>query len=203
MKTQNTSFNVPKGTKHGTHFRKHCDNGVKVIERTPISYLPSCMSSPCGKKDTPPLSPSPLPLVVARDFENQTKIGWLQALMVLLGNNWVEIQNFYIQSLGENTSGKRWISSLIRKMWCVAWDFCKFCNHTLHATEGPRKLEMIYIINKIVTHQLEKGVIGLLAWCHFLFRTSIHTLLTQPIQQLHPIWQPPLAQDDASAPTPT
>ena len=103
--------------------------------------------------------------------------------MELLENDWEEIQNLYIQSLGENTSGKRWISFLINKMWDIAWDLLNFWNHTLHTTEGPRKLDAIDLINKRVTHQLEKGSMGLPTRCHFLFHTSIRTMLTRPIRQ--------------------
>ena len=100
-----------------------------------------------------------------------------------MANSWAEIQNLHLQSLGENTSGKIWISSLIRKMWDIAWDFCNFRNHTLHATEGLIKLEILDIINKRVTCHLKKGFIGLLTQCHFLFHTPIHTLITRPIRK--------------------
>ena len=79
------------------------------------------------------LSSYPHSLPVARAFENQTKIGCLKALMGLLENNCPEIQTPHLQSLVENTSGKIWISLLIRKIWDVAWDFWNFRNHNLHA----------------------------------------------------------------------
>ena len=94
-----------------------------------------------------------------------------------------EIQNLHLQSLGAKTTGKIWISSLISKMWDVAWDLWNFRNHTIYATECPRKIEIINLINKRVTRHPEKGTIGLPIRCHFLFHTSIHTLITRPIQQ--------------------
>ena len=156
---------------------KHCDNGGNKTELHPIWYRPSFMESHLGKKDPPPLA-------VARAFEKQTKIGWLQALMGLLAKNWVEIQNRHLQSLGENTPGKIWTSSLIRELWDSAWDFWDFWHRTLHATDGPIKIEIIELINKRVTRHLKKRGIGLPTRCHFLFHTSIHTLLTHPIRQL-------------------
>ena len=68
-------------------------------------------------------------------------------------------------------------------MWYVACYFWNFLNHTLHATEGPRKLEIIDLINKRVTCYLKKVFIGLSIRCHFLFPTSIHTLISCPIRK--------------------
>ena len=137
-----------------------------------------------------------------RIFENQTNIGWLKALMGLLAKNWSEVQNLHIQFLGSKTSGKIWISLLIRKIWDVAWEFWNFRNNTLHGPEGPRKLDIIDLINKGVTRHLEKGSIGLPTQFHFLFHTSIHTLLTRPIRKRLPRLQSTPAQYDASAPNP-
>ena len=72
-----------------------------------------------------------------------------------------EIQNRHLQLLGAKTTGKRWISSLIRKLWDTAWDFWIFGNHTLHVTHGPRKIEILYLIEKRVTIHMKKGSIGL------------------------------------------
>ena len=132
-------------------------------------------------------TPSPLPIAMDRAFENQTKIGWLQALMEILANNWSETQNLHLKSQGANNPGKIWISLLIRKLWDVSWDFWNFRNHALHATDGPRKLNITELINNRVTCNLKKGSIGLPTRCHLLFHTSIQTLLTRPIRQ-HLSW---------------
>ena len=108
-------------------------------------------------------------------------MGCLQDLMGILENNWSEIQNLHLQSLGANTSGKIWISLLIKKIWDVVSYFWNFWNHTLHAIEGPRKLHIIDIINKRFSCHHKKVSIGLPFRCHFLFHTSIHTLLICPI----------------------
>ena len=132
---------------------------------------------------------NPLSIAVAISFENQTIICWIQSIMGILSNNWSKIENLHLQSLGAKTSDKIWISLLIGKMWYVAWDFCNFRNHTIHATDGPIKLEIIeFIIKRVTCHlekrsHLEKGSIGLPTRCFFLFHTSIHTLIVRPIRQ--------------------
>ena len=69
---------------------------------------------------------TPPPLDEARAFKNQTNIGWPQALMGLKAGFWAEIQNMHLQLLGAKTTDKRWISSLIKKLWDTAWDFGVF-----------------------------------------------------------------------------
>ena len=103
--------------------------------------------------------------------------------MGLLSNNWAEIQNLHLQSLAANTSCKRWIYLLMIKLWYVAWYLWYFWNHTIHATDGPIKLEIIKLVHKRDTRNLGKGGIGIPTRCHSLFHTPTHTLLTCPIRQ--------------------
>ena len=122
--------------------------------------------------------------------------------MGLLANNRTYIQNLNPQSLGAKTSVKIWIFSLIRKMWNVAWDFWNFRNHTLCATEGPRKLEIIYLINKRVTYHLKNNLLATQYDATSCF--TIPSTLCSPILSVnaYPRCQPPPAQDDAYALTP-
>ena len=99
-----------------------------------------------------------------------------------LSNNSTEIQNLHFQSPGVKTSGKICISLLIRRMGGVAWDFWNLRNHTVYVKEVPRKLKIIYLINKRVTCQIEKVSMGLLTRFQFLLHTLIHTLITRPIR---------------------
>ena len=135
------------------------------------------------RKGQMPSNPPPQPLDVARDFENQTNIGWLQALIGLTEGSWDEIQNMHLQLLEKKTTGKRWISYLLRKLWDTAWYFWSFWNHTLHATDIPRKTEILDMIDKKVTLHINKGITGLPSHFHFMFPTSIHTLINCPVRQ--------------------
>ena len=89
-----------------------------------------------------------LPLPVTREFYNQKKIVWLQALMVPTSSNCTNIQNLHLQYLGTKDIGKRWISAFIRKLWDMAWDVWKHQNHTLYSTDGPMKVEILIFIEK-------------------------------------------------------
>ena len=65
---------------------------------------------------------TPLPFSVFKAFKNQEEIGWIQALMGITAYNWAEIKNIHLQYIGAKTTGKIWISSLIREFWDTAWD---------------------------------------------------------------------------------
>ena len=123
------------------------------------------------------------PLDVANYFEKQIYIGWIQVIMGLLANNWSEIQNLHLQLLGRKTTGEIWIYALIRKIWDISWDSRNFWNHMIYVTDGSSKLWIIELVKNRVTYQLEKWATGLLTICHFIFHTSIHTLLSRPIRQ--------------------
>ena len=64
----------------------------------------------------------------------------------------------------------RWISSLTGKLWNTAWYIWNIRNHTIHATDGPRKMEIIALIDTRVSLHFNKGTQGLPKICHFLFK---------------------------------
>ena len=97
--------------------------------------------------------------------------------MVLTALNWDEIQNLNLQLLGAKTTGKRWVSDLIWKFWDTAWDVWNY------HTDGPRKIEIIKLIDKRFTYHLNKCRQGLISHCHFLLLKSTHTLLDRPVYQ--------------------
>ena len=99
-----------------------------------------------------PLQPPPsLPILVDNVFKKQTDLGWLQALMGLIYQNWAEVQNAYLGSLGAKISGVIWISALITKLWNRSWDIWSFRNHIIHATDGPKKKKILALINRRVS----------------------------------------------------
>ena len=69
-----------------------------------------------------PLPPPNLPTQVESEFNKQNNIGWFQALTGILSHDWSETQNIYLKSLIDKVTGQRWLSSLIRKLWDIAWD---------------------------------------------------------------------------------
>jgi hypothetical protein len=52
----------------------------------------------------------------------QDKIGWKEAFEGRWHTSFAQVQNAYFRSLGFARTGRRWLISLIRKMWEIAWD---------------------------------------------------------------------------------
>ena len=103
--------------------------------------------------------------------------------MGLISHDWAELQNTYLRSLGAKISGVRLILALTRNLWYTAWEICNFRNHTLHATGGPQKTEILGLINTRVSRHFNIGISGLPIRCHLLLKTNIHTLLSRPVCQ--------------------
>ena len=54
--------------------------------------------------------------------EAQTKIGWKHLVDGFFVHQWAETQQKYYSLLQRRTSGKRWLSQLLRHLWQIAWD---------------------------------------------------------------------------------
>ena len=120
-------------------------------------YLP-------GARATPP-PPPPLPRPLSREFIKQGEIGWLQSLMGLMSQNWAQSWSFHLQSLGDNITGERWISSIIRKIWDISWGVWNYKNKKPHAIYGPPKIEILKTTNEIITYHFIRGITGLPQIC--------------------------------------
>ena len=139
-------------------------------DKAATSIIPSILHGiTICRKGQPPQPPTYIPTPVDNALKKQTNIGWLQALMGLISHDCVEVQNTYLRLLGEKTSGVRWISALIRNLWNTAWGIWKFRNHTLHATNVPKKTKILPLINTRVSLHFNRGIPGLPLRCHFLF----------------------------------
>ena len=106
-----------------------------------------------------------------------------------------------IQYLGDKVTGRRWISSLIMKLWDIAWDMWNYRNHTLHDSDGPTKAAVLTHANSRISYHFNRGTIGIATRCHFLFKTKENILLSlQIIKKLGCIAATPCAQRWAQRP---
>ena len=135
------------------------------------------------------LSSPPLPLQVSISFKNQANDVWLQAPMGLIACEWGYIHTIYLQYLGANIAGRWWVSSLIGNLWVDYWYIFNYRNHTLHATDGPTKIDILDRIDTINNYHFLTGVTGPPQIFRFLFKTNSPTLLPCPVcQQLSCIY---------------
>ena len=120
--------------------------------------------------------PTLLPKPVTNALKKQSKSDWVQELIGLLSHNWADIPNSYLQSISDKITGKICNYSYMKKIWDTAWDIWDYRNHTLHATYGLIKTEIITRINTRVIYHFHRGMKGPPIILHFTFKTNIHAL---------------------------
>ena len=128
------------------------------------------------------LHPTNIPTQVEEVFNKQNNIGCLQALTWLLAQEWAETHNAYLKYLGAKVTGWIWVSSLIRKLWDIAWDIWNYRNHTLKTSDLPTKATLLTHANTRISYHFNRGTIRLATTCHFLFKTKENNLLYIPIR---------------------
>jgi hypothetical protein len=73
------------------------------------------------------LIPLNIPIIEAQD-----KIGWRSFLEGRVSLSWRLHQASFYASTKSRCSPKRWVTSLIIKLWDVAWDLWQFRNRIVH-----------------------------------------------------------------------
>ena len=53
---------------------------------------------------------------------NQDRLGWDAAVQGRWSNDWIAVQQAYLDFIESKLSGKRWLIELIKKTWDIAWD---------------------------------------------------------------------------------
>jgi hypothetical protein len=59
---------------------------------------------------------------VIQTLHDQKTLGWNLFFDGFITDSWVATQQSYLKFLNKKTSGKRWTSRLIKRMWEIAWD---------------------------------------------------------------------------------
>jgi hypothetical protein len=68
---------------------------------------------------TPPATTDPL---VARAFADQLQLGWERIGDGMIAQSWAPAQQQYYDSLHRKTTGTRWSSRIISRIWQMIWD---------------------------------------------------------------------------------
>jgi hypothetical protein len=65
-------------------------------------------------------------------LSNQASIGWRRFFEGWLSIEWALAQQAYYSLIKSHRTGKRWVVSLIKKLWDIAWDLWEHRNGILH-----------------------------------------------------------------------
>jgi hypothetical protein len=98
----------------------------------------------------------------------QDDIGWDKFVFDNISVLWQEILVQYFREIGKQTSGLRWTSALIQKIWQVAWDQWEHRNAILHNYENLVTQAESVMIAYRVQMELETGIQGLLQGDRYL-----------------------------------
>jgi hypothetical protein len=73
---------------------------------------------------------------IAQLIQKQDTLGWQQFFEGWIPVCWEEAQQLYYSLIQSHCTGRRWIISLIKKLWNVAWDLWEHRNGILHNKEN-------------------------------------------------------------------
>ena len=94
-------------------------------------------------------------------FESQQIIGWRQLMGGCLSIEWAMAQQTYFKWMGIRRTGKRWVVSLIKRMWEISWDLWDDRNDFLHKTPMAADLSGAASLDKAIREEYQLGSAGL------------------------------------------
>ena len=114
----------------------------------------------------------------------QNNIGWQLCLEGCVHKSWEETIDKYLQSLDSKKTGKRWITSLIKKLWDVAWDMWEHRNAALWEEKKNMQLLGQDITQAKITEEHETGIDALMTKDEkALFCQPLTAILELPMQR--------------------
>ena len=107
----------------------------------------------------------------------QSQIGWKAFIHGFTAVQWAKAQELYLQYKSRKTSGRRWISALIRKLWETIWAIWRYRNGLVHEqTNAPLKT-INAILNLTMLKELQYGLSGLPQKYSYLFKKQFNEVL--------------------------
>jgi hypothetical protein len=110
-------------------------------------------------------------------IDQQNAIGWNSFLLGWTGADWEESQQAYYNLIRSSKSGKRWVISLIKKLWEVAWDLWEHRNGILHDQNNVVSDKAISVLNQQIRSQYHQLQVGILEFDQYLLKIPLAHLL--------------------------
>ncbi len=109
-------------------------------------------------------------------IQSQQRIGWQSFFEGWLVLEWEGIQQAFYNSLHSRCTGKRWVVSIINKLWNIAWDMWDHRNGIPHETENVESdMEMDALHRQIRVAYSRRYDVA--EKDRYLFRVSLHQLM--------------------------
>ena len=116
-------------------------------------------------------------------FESQQIIGWRQLMGGCLSIEGAMAQQTYFKWMGIRRTGKRWVVSLIKRMWEISWDLWDDRNDFLHKTPMAADLSGAASLDKAIREEYQLGSAGLPAPVRRQFPKDINKFLKTSLIQ--------------------
>lgn len=111
-------------------------------------------------------------------LQAQCDIGWDLLLLGCCSFKWAEVMELYLKNMGSKTTGIRWVSALIRKLWDTSWDMWDHRNTYLHKEKPDEELLGLEILNQHITSEYNLGTHHLMTPDETaLFSRELHLIL--------------------------
>jgi hypothetical protein len=88
--------------------------------------------------------------------------------------SWHQVQHNYLQSLGHQKTGKRWLTMVLRQFFLMAWDMWLHRNHICNAPGGQRDQDRGRQTDPLIQEHYENGVDVLHEGDHHLITQQSH-----------------------------
>ena len=111
----------------------------------------------------------------------QDAIGWENFFEGCIAHEWEAIQEAYYQWCRSKKSGRRWTSSLIQKLWDIAWDLWEHRIGIVHSRENAERLHNMPSVDNEIRTQFRRGSHGLSRRDYYLFQGEVKDILDAPI----------------------
>jgi len=116
-------------------------------------------------------------------FDAQKTIGLRQMMGGCLSIEWARAQDIYFKWMGIRRTGKRWVISLIKRLWEISWDIWDDRNRVLHNTPLAADLSGAASLDKAIREEIQLGCEGLPAPVRSQFPRDIEKLLKASLIQ--------------------
>eukprot|EP00957_Ditylum_brightwellii_P050217 3807946-Ditylum_brightwellii.AAC.1 len=134
-----------------------------------------------GVSSTLPSHQLTFPSAFLHTFLAQEEIGWDAAICGFLALEWRSAQQAFLDRIKSRRSSLRQISSLIQKLWDVAWDMWEHRNHILHLDGLEDYFQIHKNLNEHISVHYPKGYNDLSPLHSILFHLPLQTILNKPI----------------------
>ena len=115
-------------------------------------------------------------------LQQQQALGWKNTFDGFICNEWEEAQQTYLIWLNRRTTGKRWVSRLIRKLMEVAWDMWRQRQKIANEPMSEHTHDIHARLDEAIEHWYEEYAHSPIPTLARFFQRHPHELKLQPLE---------------------